>query len=199
MKLLFSSQSAPEVGLLRGLLEEVGISCEVRNETVYAILPGAAFQPEIWVLNDADWERACEIRDGWRQSFPSQIAERGAARDSRLNRLGEILKSLSANQTKLVNAMVQLEQMQDLTSKLSMQVSLLLRWRLANTDLIEMMESSIDESIVSLTHFEEIAVEQLKALQFAKQYRAKYPRTTCSREREAEIARALGRVKENDD
>jgi hypothetical protein len=113
--------------------------------------------------------------------------------------LGEILKSLSANQTKLVNAMVQLEQMQDLTSKLSMQVSLLLRWRLANTDLIEMMESSLDESIASLTHFEEIAVEQLKALQFAKQYRAKYPRTTCSREREAEIARALGRVKENDD
>ena len=199
MKLLFSSQSAPEVGLLRGLLEEVGISCEVRNETVYAILPGASFQPEIWVLNDADWERGCEIRYGWRQSLPSQIAERGAARDSRLNRLGEILKSLSANQTKLVNAMVQLEQMQDLTSKLSMQVSLLLRWRLANTDLVEMMESSLDESIVSLTHFEEIAVEQLKALQFAKQYRAKYPRTTCSREREAEIARALGRVKENDD
>jgi hypothetical protein len=76
MRMLFSSQTAPEVGLLKGLLEEAGIPCEVRNEATYANLPGAAFQPEIWVLNDTDYERACEVRDGWRQSIPTQASER---------------------------------------------------------------------------------------------------------------------------
>lgn len=75
MRMLFSSQTAPEVGLLKGLLEEAGIPCEVRNEATYANLPGAAFQPEIWVLNDTDYERACEVRDRWQQSFPAQVSE----------------------------------------------------------------------------------------------------------------------------
>jgi hypothetical protein len=76
MKMVFSSQSAPEVGLLKGLLEGDGIPCEVRNESTYAALPGAPFQPEIWVLNDTDYERACEVRDGWRRSLPVQISKR---------------------------------------------------------------------------------------------------------------------------
>ena len=76
MKMLFSSQNAPEVGLLKGLLEEAGIACEVRNENTYANIPGAAFQPEIWVLNDIDYQRASEVRDAWRQSFPGENSER---------------------------------------------------------------------------------------------------------------------------
>ncbi len=67
MRLLFSSQIAAEVELLRGLLDEAGIATEVRNESIYPNLPGAAFQPEIWVLNDSDYERACELRDAWRK------------------------------------------------------------------------------------------------------------------------------------
>ena len=63
MKLLFSSPHSPEVGLLKDLLAQAGIPCEVRNENLYSNFPGVPFQPEIWVLNDDDYPRACEIRD----------------------------------------------------------------------------------------------------------------------------------------
>jgi hypothetical protein len=76
MKLLFSSQSPPEVGLLKSLLDESGIACEVRNESSYPNFPGASFQPEIWVLNDQDYARACEVRDAWHQSLSTRDAER---------------------------------------------------------------------------------------------------------------------------
>jgi hypothetical protein len=68
MKLLFSSPSPPEVGLLKTLLDEAGIPCEIRNDTIYQNLPGAAFQPELWVLNEKDYPAACEICDAWRES-----------------------------------------------------------------------------------------------------------------------------------
>src|SRR5438552_3576813 len=63
MKLLFSTQNVPEVGLLKGLLDDAGIHCEIRNENSSANFPGAAFQPELWVLNDTDYEKACDVRD----------------------------------------------------------------------------------------------------------------------------------------
>ena len=72
--MVYSSLSAPEVGLLRGLLEQAGIACEVRNENIFATLPGAAFQPEVWILNDDDYSRACEVRDAWRQPLPEQAS-----------------------------------------------------------------------------------------------------------------------------
>jgi hypothetical protein len=77
MKMLFSSQLSPEVGLLRELLEQSGIRCEVRNECAHENFPGAEFQPEIWVLHDADFEKACELRDAWRRSIPDQNDARG--------------------------------------------------------------------------------------------------------------------------
>jgi hypothetical protein len=63
MKLLFSSANMPEVGLLKSLLDEAGIASEVRNEGSYPNFPGAAFQPEIWVIDEKDYGKACEIRD----------------------------------------------------------------------------------------------------------------------------------------
>ena len=63
MKLLFSSPHSPEVGLLKDLLAQAGIPCEVRNENLYSNFPGVPFQPEIWVLHDDDYPRACEIRN----------------------------------------------------------------------------------------------------------------------------------------
>jgi len=71
MKLLFSSASMPELGLLESLLAESGIHCEVRNANTYPNFPGAAFQPEIWVGNDKDYARACEIRDACQFSTAS--------------------------------------------------------------------------------------------------------------------------------
>jgi hypothetical protein len=61
MKRLSSSSSTPEIGLLHGLLAEAGIEAEIRNEN--NAFPGAAFQPEIWISDDADYEKACEVRD----------------------------------------------------------------------------------------------------------------------------------------
>jgi hypothetical protein len=63
MKLLFSSGNMPEVGLLKSLLDEAGIPSEVRNESSYPNFPGAGFQPEVWVVNEQDYPKACEIRD----------------------------------------------------------------------------------------------------------------------------------------
>jgi hypothetical protein len=82
MKLLFSSPSEPEVGLLKCVLEDAGIACEVRNESTHSALPGAAFQPELWVLGDADYARARELLDGWQRGLqpepsPSDAIWRG--------------------------------------------------------------------------------------------------------------------------
>ena len=83
MRLLFSSQSGPEVGLLKNLLEENGIVAEVRNESAHSNFPGAAFQPEVWIVNDEDYRKACEVRDTWCQpaSAPNGPSQEGS--DSR--------------------------------------------------------------------------------------------------------------------
>ena len=65
MKMLFSSQQGPEVGLLKDLLDKAGIPCDIRDENMYSNLPGAAFQPELWILNDDDYPKASEIRDSF--------------------------------------------------------------------------------------------------------------------------------------
>ena len=78
MKLLFSSPSEPEVGLLKSVLDEAGIACEMRNENTHPNLPGAAFQPEIWIVNDEDYAEACEVRDAWHRTRPAETPEQVA-------------------------------------------------------------------------------------------------------------------------
>ncbi len=68
MKMLFTSPEGPEVGLVKGLLDEAGIPCEVRNENSYASFAAGSFAPELWVLDDADFPKAAELRDAWCQS-----------------------------------------------------------------------------------------------------------------------------------
>ena len=65
MKMLFTSPEGPEVGLVKGLLDEAGIPCEVRNENSYANFAEGAFMPELWVLDEADFPKAAELRDAW--------------------------------------------------------------------------------------------------------------------------------------
>src|SRR6266478_2858009 len=74
MKLLFSSPQSPEVTLLKDVLDQAGVPCEVRNENLYSNFPSTAFQPEIWVLNDDDYPKACEVRDS---CFKSGSENRG--------------------------------------------------------------------------------------------------------------------------
>ena len=63
MKMLFSSPQSQEIELLRNALDNAGIQCEVRNENAYAFFPGAEFDPELWVLNEGDFQKAAELRD----------------------------------------------------------------------------------------------------------------------------------------
>lgn len=63
MKLLFASPQPQDMELLRNALEKAAIGCEVRNQNVSAFFPGAGFYPELWVLNDGDFEKAVELRD----------------------------------------------------------------------------------------------------------------------------------------
>ena len=42
-------------------LRSAGIAYEIRNETIP--YPGAVFSPEIWVIEDSELARACELRD----------------------------------------------------------------------------------------------------------------------------------------
>src|SRR5258707_5209575 len=61
MKLLYSSTDLRGIGLIRSSLEAAGIAYEVHNETIP--YPGAIFYPEVWVVEDSEFARACELRD----------------------------------------------------------------------------------------------------------------------------------------
>jgi len=63
MKMLFSSPQNQDVERLKDALNEAGIQCEIRNENAYAFFPGAEFYPELWVLNEGDFQKAAELRD----------------------------------------------------------------------------------------------------------------------------------------
>ena|ERR1022692_591731 len=94
MKLLFSSPSPPEVGLLKSLLDEAGIACEIRNQDIYPNFPGAAFQPEIWVIHEKDFATACEVRDVWRKSLAEQDLK-SSSQDNRLTRRNSFFSALT--------------------------------------------------------------------------------------------------------
>ena len=44
--------------MAQSILEAAGIACEVRNDADSQSVPGAPFDPELWVLRDADYEEA---------------------------------------------------------------------------------------------------------------------------------------------
>ena len=66
MKLLFSSSDIAELAALRSLLDRNKIAYEVRNET--QPWPGAIFYPELWISNEEDLPRACELRESLHES-----------------------------------------------------------------------------------------------------------------------------------
>ena len=67
MKHLFSSADSAEIGLLHSRLESAGIDCEIRNEHLSPAMPGAPFDPELWVLHDEEFAEASELLAAWRQ------------------------------------------------------------------------------------------------------------------------------------
>jgi putative signal transducing protein len=75
MKQIFSSPDSAEVGLLASRLQSAGIACEIRNET--QVIPGLPFQPELWIVSDADYEDAAKLIGTW--PVPDAIVPNGAA------------------------------------------------------------------------------------------------------------------------
>ncbi len=74
MKRVYRHESMAEVGLVRGLLEQSGIRCLIKNEQLSGALGEIPFlecQPELWVLRDQDAYRAKGIvRDHLRDAEP---------------------------------------------------------------------------------------------------------------------------------
>ena len=69
MKQLFSSPDSVQIGLIRSRLEAAGIACEMRNEHLSsAVGPGTSFDPELWVLDDAQFTEASKLLAAWRQA-----------------------------------------------------------------------------------------------------------------------------------
>jgi hypothetical protein len=65
MKLLFSSRFE-DVDAVKAMLDGAGIGCEVTNDTTpYA---GAEFYPELWIVDDAQFERASVLLENYRKA-----------------------------------------------------------------------------------------------------------------------------------
>ena len=71
MKRIFSSSNSAEVGLLASRLETAGIQCELRNEALAQVIPGAAFAEELWILNDEDYREAADLVAAFQGPAPS--------------------------------------------------------------------------------------------------------------------------------
>ena len=64
MKKLTTAASAIDIHHYRNLLEAEGIPCEVRNEhlsSVFGEVPFAETWPQLWVVNDLDYDRAKQL------------------------------------------------------------------------------------------------------------------------------------------
>lgn len=64
MKRVYVSSSLADAGHARNLLEQEGIRCMIKNETLVGGLGEIPFldcQPEVWVLDDANEERARRV------------------------------------------------------------------------------------------------------------------------------------------
>ncbi len=76
-KLLTSSTlDSLQVSILKELLEEEGISCTIKNESLSAALGEMFFTecyPDLWILNDADYPKAKDIHDAYLNS-PKSVA-----------------------------------------------------------------------------------------------------------------------------
>lgn len=66
MKKLTSADSLVTINHYRNLLQSEGIACRIRNEYLGSIageMPFVETWPELWVLNDLDFDRATQLID----------------------------------------------------------------------------------------------------------------------------------------
>ncbi len=107
MKFLFSSANTSELSILKDLLNESGIASEIRNE--YSNLPGAAFYPELWILNDDDFSKALELYSNSRPppTAPSRHKDHSRKRSNQeFRRLLDIILSGVTGSVLIIAAIV---------------------------------------------------------------------------------------------
>ena len=64
MKKVFVSQNLFEVEMRKKRLEEAGIRCTIKNQRSSGLageIPFTEVFPELWVLQDAEYDRACQL------------------------------------------------------------------------------------------------------------------------------------------
>jgi hypothetical protein len=65
MKQLFPLPESTELELLKNMLEQAGVRCELRNEQLSQALPATPFNLELWVADDEDFPRAQALCQVW--------------------------------------------------------------------------------------------------------------------------------------
>ncbi len=78
MKQIYTSIKFAEIGLLKSLLEAEGIECVTRNQEI-ANTRGLVnhtgwYDPELWVLQDEDFDKANAILAAWNSSEKVNLA-----------------------------------------------------------------------------------------------------------------------------
>lgn len=74
MKRLLTAESLIDIGHYRNLLEQAGIACTIKNEQLaggIGEIPFLECSPELWVLDNAEWEQAKRLLDADRQAVQS--------------------------------------------------------------------------------------------------------------------------------
>ena len=77
MKKVFVSQSLVEVESLREILEQAGIPNTIKNQNTSMLageVPFAEVFPELWVIDDADYDWAKELLDGWSKAGTREVS-----------------------------------------------------------------------------------------------------------------------------
>ena len=70
MKKIFSSPDSAELELLRNMLENAGIECEVRNRDISRTIPAPPFYEELWVPDEEE-AKASELVTSWQRPSPT--------------------------------------------------------------------------------------------------------------------------------
>ena len=71
MKKLYSSPDSTAVELLKNMLANADVVCEVRNGDVSAIVPAPSFYEELWVSEES-YEKASELLASWQRPNSTQ-------------------------------------------------------------------------------------------------------------------------------
>ncbi len=73
MKKLYVSQSLIDVESRQELLDQAQLPCTIKNQRSAMLggeVPFVEVFPELWVLNDEDWDSAKKLLDEWEMARP---------------------------------------------------------------------------------------------------------------------------------